>query len=145
LAAAKLTGAPARLSNITEEWLRWTPVIFGVGLICLLPLLRDGLGRGGIFCAAVFTAVSPALVFYSQYYIHEMLLVFFAAAALGCAWRYWVSRRPVWAILCGASLGLMAATKETFVISLAAAFAALLLNQAWNRLLDASGAPVRKP
>ena len=39
----------------------------------------------------------------------------------------------------------MHATKETFVISVAAALLALALNQIWNRLLDASGLPVPAP
>jgi len=37
----------------------------------------------------------------------------------------------------------MVATKETFVITLAAAALALGLNQVWNRLLDASGPPLK--
>ncbi len=39
----------------------------------------------------------------------------------------------------------MHATKETFVITLFAAALALALNHTWNRLLDASGLPVRAP
>jgi predicted membrane-bound mannosyltransferase len=37
----------------------------------------------------------------------------------------------------------MAATKETFIITLAAAAIAILINQAWNRALDASGQPLK--
>src|SRR5207249_5502100 len=50
-----------------------------------------------------------------------------------------------WALLAGTGLGLMSATKETFVITVAAAALALGLNQLWNRLLDATGAPVLAP
>jgi uncharacterized protein (TIGR03663 family) len=39
----------------------------------------------------------------------------------------------------------MCATKETFVITLAAAGLALGLNQFWNRTLDASGLPIKAP
>jgi predicted membrane-bound mannosyltransferase len=39
----------------------------------------------------------------------------------------------------------MWATKETFVITLAAAGIALGLNQFWNRTLDASGLPIKAP
>ena len=38
--------------------------------------------------AAIFIAVSPAMVFYSRYFIHEMLLVFFTALTMGAGWRY---------------------------------------------------------
>ena len=62
--------------------------IFGIGLIGLLLLLTDGLGKTAVATAALLTAISPAMVFYSRYYIQEMLLVFFTLAALGCGWRY---------------------------------------------------------
>jgi predicted membrane-bound mannosyltransferase len=47
----------------TEVTYRIVSVIFGVGLILLLPLVGDGLGRDGVLWAALFTAVSPAFVF----------------------------------------------------------------------------------
>jgi predicted membrane-bound mannosyltransferase len=37
------------------------------------------LGRAETLWAALYLAISPAMVFYSRYYIHEMLLVFFTA------------------------------------------------------------------
>ena len=43
----------------------------------LLLLVADGLGGPAVLLAAVLTAISPAMVFYSRYYIQEMLLVFF--------------------------------------------------------------------
>ena len=143
-ALGKLTGAPD-FEHYSAERLRWVTVLFGVGLIGLLPLLADGLGRSGTLWAALFTATSPAFVFYSRYFIHEMLLVFFTVLALAAGWRYWRSRRLGWVLLAGAALGLMDATKETFVITLAAAGVAVVLNQTWNRYIDASGAPVKAP
>lgn len=114
-----LSGArnPEELEDAT---LRLAPVAFGVGLILLLLLLADGLGRQAVAWAAIFTAVSPAMVFYSRYFIHEMLLVFFTALTLGAGWRYAQTRAARWAALTGAGLGLMFATKETFVITVAA-------------------------
>ena len=85
------------------------------------------------------------MVFYSRYYIHEMLLVFFAGLAGGAGWRYWRTRRLGWLLLAGAGAGLMHATKETFVISVVAALLALGANWMWNRWLDASPAPVKPP
>jgi uncharacterized protein (TIGR03663 family) len=120
LPAARLSGA-ADFAATTEATYRIVPVVFGVGLILLLPLLADGIGRGGVLWAALFTAVSPAFVFYSRYYIHEMPLVFFALAAIACGWRYRRSGKLPWAVTCGAMVGLCYATKETWVIGLAAA------------------------
>src|SRR5437763_9835516 len=144
LALERLTAAPD-LDHYSDARLRFVTVVFGLGLVLLLPLLADGLGHKGVIWAALLTASSPALVFYSRYYIHEMLLVFFTFLALAAGWRYWRTRKIGWALLAGAGVGLMNATKETFVITLVAAGLALGLNQLWNRWLDASGEPVKAP
>ena len=145
LALNRLTGAPKDFDQFSESRLRLTTVLFGVGLILLLPLVADGLGRKATVGAALFTAVSPAMVFYSRYYIHEVLLVFFSFLALAAGWRYWRSRKIGWALLAGAGVGLMHATKETFVISIAAAALALGVNQLWNRWADAAAPPAPIP
>ncbi len=130
LPALWLSGA-RRIEDVSESTLRAAPVAFGVGLVLLLWLLADGLGRTGALCAGVFTAVSPAMVFYSRYFIHEMLLVFFTLLLIAAGWRYLRGAHAGWALLAGAAAGLMAATKETFVLSLAALAGAALLTGAW--------------
>jgi uncharacterized protein (TIGR03663 family) len=142
LALGRVTGGPD-LAQYSDKRLRMVTVVFGLALLLVLPLLIDGLGRMGTAWAAVFIATSPALVFYSRYFIHETLLVFFTSLLLGAGWRYWRTRRVGWALLAGASLGLMMASKETFIITIGAAVIALGLNHTWNRLLDASGLPVK--
>jgi len=92
----------ADFAETTETDYRLVPVVFGVGLVLLLWLVADGLGRGPAVLAGLFTAISPAFVFYSRYYIQETLLVFFALAAMAAGWRYVCSKKTVWAILCGA-------------------------------------------
>ncbi len=132
LAWTKLTRAPA-FNDFDEARFRFVTVLFGAGLILLLPLVADGLGRKAAIFAAMLTAVSPAMVFYSRYYIHEMLLVFFTFLALAGGWRYSRSRKIGWALMTGAALGLLHATKETFVLELAAAAVALGVNVLWKR------------
>lgn len=114
-----------QLSEVDETTLRIVPVAFGTGILLLLPLLASGLGRPGVVCAAILTAVSPAMVFYSRYYIQETLLVFFTFAALVCGYRYARSRRFGWALATGFALGLMHATKETSLLAAAAMVLAL--------------------
>jgi uncharacterized protein (TIGR03663 family) len=140
----KLIRAP-KLDQYSDAQLRLVTVLFGLGLLLLLPLTVDALGRTGTVWAAVFTAVSPALVFYNSYFIHESLLVFFTFLALAAGWRYWRTRKLGWILLAGAAVGLMDATKETFVITMGSATLAAGLNQVWNRWLDASGPPVKAP
>ncbi len=103
--------------------------------------MADGLGRPAVVVAALLTAISPAMVFYSRYYIQETLLVFFMLAALGCGWRYLRTRRLAWILAAGAAVGMMHATKETWILSAAAATAAAGLAWGWSRIRDASCPP----
>jgi uncharacterized protein (TIGR03663 family) len=118
--------------ELADSTLRLAPVACGAGLILLLLLFADGLGRPAAAWAAIFTAVSPAMVFYSRYFIHEMLLVFFTALTLVAGWRYAQTRSARWAALTGAGLGLMFATKETFVLTVAAMGLAAIATLWWT-------------
>jgi uncharacterized protein (TIGR03663 family) len=135
LPAAWLSGA-RDFAHLSEISLRLTPVVFGAGMILLLGLLEDGLGRAGVVGAAVFLAISPAFVFYSRYFVHETLLVAFTLLLLGVGWRYYLDRRWRWAVLGGAAVGLMYATKETFVLSLAALAGAAACRRIANPFLE---------
>lgn len=120
------------LATANDADFRLVPVLFGVGLVLLLLPLRRDLGGVATVSAAILLAVSPAMVFYSRYYIQEMLLVFFAALALDALWRYFSSRRKRWILMLGLAVGLMYATKETSVIfcgSMAAASGCLILRR----------------
>lgn len=129
---AWLTGADS-FADTTAAMLRLVPLLFGVGLILLLLLAGDGLGRGAAVCASVLAAVSPAMTYYGRYYIQETLLIFFTFAAIVCGWRYVRSRRVGWAILAGVAVGLMHATKETCIIAFGALGLAALLTFWWTR------------
>jgi uncharacterized protein (TIGR03663 family) len=130
-----LSGAPD-FDRLTETTLRAVAVFFGLIFILLLWLMADGLGRVATIIAGILAAISPAMVFYSRYFIHEMLLVCFTMLAFAAGWRYTQTRCPGWAALTGVGLGLMYATKETFVLAVAAMVLALGLMAAWNRWRD---------
>ncbi|HSA02779.1 MAG TPA: TIGR03663 family protein [Candidatus Paceibacterota bacterium] len=115
----------------TESQYRLVPLAFGVGLILLLALVTDGLGRKAILFSGFLTAISPAMVFYSRYFIHELILVFFTFLFLASLWRYSHSRNIGWSLLAGFGLGMMHATKETWVMVAAAAGGAWILNELW--------------
>ncbi len=148
-------------AETTAADFRRTPALFGAAAILFLLLLRDGLGRGAALAAGGLLAVSPAMVFYARSYIHETLLAFFTLAAIACGWRCWrmvrscelaqsrvsagVPLRPpraavwCWAAACGAAVGMMQATKETAVLSFAAAVLALgCMALAFRRRADSS-------
>jgi len=75
------------ITKVTETQLRLVPAIAGIILVCLVWLVRDELGRTAAIAAALLAAVSPAMVFYSRYYIMEMLLVAATFAAMVAWWR----------------------------------------------------------
>jgi len=65
-------GSAEKLAQVGEFTLRIVPVFFGILLVLMPLLLTRGLGKTVVILAVAFTAVSPAMVFYSRYYIHEM-------------------------------------------------------------------------
>lgn len=118
--------SPAKTWNdLTESQVRLVPALFGMGLLALLWLVRDGFSRAELAWGAVAVAVSPLMVFYSRYYIMEMLLVFFTMAGMGCGWRFFQSRKTGWLAGTGICFGAMHATKETCVLHFAAMAAGL--------------------
>jgi uncharacterized protein (TIGR03663 family) len=142
LPAAWVSGA-RQATDVTETTLRLVPLGFGVGLILLLPLLRDGLGWVAVLGAALLTALSPAMVFYSRYYIHEVPLIFWTLFMLGAGWRYARSRHWGWALASGAGAGLMFSTKETCVFAFAAMGFAFAVAVGWGRRRGESQAALR--
>ena len=63
-----------RFADLNEWTIRLTPVLAGLGLVVVSLVLGNKAGRGSGAIAALFTAVSPILVYYSRCYIPEMLL-----------------------------------------------------------------------
>jgi len=102
--------------KLTETTLRMVPVIFGIGLILLLFIFGAGVNWYILCTAALLSAISPSFVYYSRYYIHEILLVFFCYLAIFSGYRYCNNQKFLWMSLVALSLGLMISTKETWVI-----------------------------
>ena len=132
LLPARLTGV-ARYADLNEVTLRIVPAAMGVLLVAAHALLIPLLGFRAAAFAAVLTAVSPAMVYYSRYYIQETLLVTFSFGALVSIGRYLQAPRLAWAAGAGASIGLMYATKETWVIACGSMAVALGLTVALAR------------
>jgi uncharacterized protein (TIGR03663 family) len=104
------------LAGVSETTLRIVPVFFGLCLLLLILLLPD-IGPTASACAVILGAASPAMVFYSRYYIQETLLVCFAFGLIVAASRLGPGGRRTWPVMAGVCAGLMCATKETWIIS----------------------------
>jgi len=124
LPAARAAGAGS-LAELSEMALRIVPALFGAGLLVVFLLFAGGLSREAILAAAALAAVSPAMTYYSRFYIQETLLVFFLAGLVAAGWKYAKRRSGWWALAAGLSAGLMYATKETSLILFAGMATAL--------------------
>ncbi len=71
--------------------LRSVTVAFGVATVWLSLCLRRYIGAVGALACAALLAVSPGMVFFSRYYIHEMLFVFFTLGIVVGALRFYDS------------------------------------------------------
>jgi uncharacterized protein (TIGR03663 family) len=135
LAALKAAGVKNFSESTITEY-RLVPALCGIAMVALAGFLVLPLGRWAAFWAALLTAVSHAMTYYSRYYIQEMLLVLFIYAALACAWRWWRKPGVGWAMGAGACLGLAHATKETCVVIFAAMALAKALTLLYSRWRD---------
>lgn len=135
---AWLSGA-GTYQELSESILRTLPLVISTLTLLLFLLLVRSLSWSVATATVALTALSPAITFYSIYYIHEMLLVCCAFGAIISLYRYY--RQPTWfaAALGGVFLGVMYATKETWLmILLAIAGAAFLSGLTGNRRLSAA-------
>ena len=115
------------LVKLDEMTLRSTTAFFGLAVLLLLLLLKRILDWKELLWLTAFFAIAPMLVFYSRYYIQEVLFVCFNLAFIFSAINYLVTKKPGWTIAAGLSAGLMMATKETWIIFLGIQTAAFLL------------------
>jgi uncharacterized protein (TIGR03663 family) len=125
LPLARLAGAKD-LATLDETTLRLGPVIVGALTVLLFSAGAELFGVGACLVAALLFAFAPLPVFYSRYFIHETLFVAATFGFLLAGWRWLENRSLVAAGVIGLCAGLMLASKETAVLSFAAAGAAVL-------------------
>jgi uncharacterized protein (TIGR03663 family) len=119
--------------ELDEVTLRLVPAVLGVVLVVAHVAAAPFLGTAAATLAGLLAALSPAMVYYSRYYIHEVPLVLFTFGTLLALGAY--VRRPGWAAAVAAGLfaGLMLATKETAVLSLGSMVVALMITRLVER------------
>ncbi len=119
------------LSTVSEAQLRTVTAVTGLLAVLCILLLFDGLGRTGTAAAMAAAAIAPSTVFFSRYFIHQMPLFLFTLLSIGAVWRCLQTgspaRRIAWALLAGAAIGLMHATKETCIIAFFSGTVSLVL------------------
>ena len=96
---------------------RIVPVIFGVATVWLALGLRRYIGAVGALAAGALLALSPGFIFFSRYFIHEMMFVFFTLGIVTALLRFYESNQAFYVGLAALSAALLFATKETAFIS----------------------------
>lgn len=121
------------ISQIDETTLRIVPAVIGILAIVLLAFFYHRLQKRVWLCSAFLMATSPALVFFSRYYIQEMLLVTFSWMVIVFIRLFHLRRKTGYIIAAGFGLGMMHASKETAIINLFAMMVAYLATIRWMR------------
>lgn len=117
--------------TLTEEQVRWVVAVCGLLLVMTPLLFLDVIGRTGAGVSALLIAVSPMMTYYSRYYIMEVPFVLLTALFIATMWQWAKGKKKLWLVPAGLLLGFMHATKETFVLNVAA----LLLGVAVVKLM----------
>ncbi|MBD0373628.1 MAG: TIGR03663 family protein [Pyrinomonadaceae bacterium] len=128
------------LFGLNDFAVRFVPAIFGIATVWLMLLLRRYIGTIGALTAAALVAVSPCAVFYSRYFIHEALFVFFSVGMVVAALRYYETVKPIYLMLLAISAALLFATKETAMITAAVFIIALVSTEIYQRMRGTRGA-----
>lgn len=105
-------------ADLVEENVRAVPVFFSMVLLVLWVSFHNFIGRNVTLLTLFLLGISSPVLFYSRYYIHEMLFSFSVYLTLFFAYRLY--KKPgIWpASLFGIAAGLAIATKETWMIVL---------------------------
>jgi uncharacterized protein (TIGR03663 family) len=114
-------GSVNSFSGLTEPLLRIVPVIFSLLLILLFLFLKPYIESRTLCLSVLLLSLSPAMVFYSRYFIHEMIFVFFTYAFIFTLYKFLKKSSTKTAVINGLSLGGMIITKETWIVPVFAA------------------------
>lgn len=124
--------------------IRLVTAIFGVGVVWLILCLRRYLGTFGAWSAALLATVSSGMMFFSRYFIHEILFVFFTLGTVVAWLKFRETGKSKYLYLAAASLSLLGATKETWIITVGVWLIAvpctryylIFADRRWNRRPD---------
>ena len=118
--------AAERLQMYGTWTVRLLPLLFGLATVWLALGLRRYIGSVGALAAGALLALSPGVVFFSRYFIHEMMFVFFTFGIVVAALRFYehdaLPRSPDASPGTGSGLGIGVAALALVVASLGATY-----------------------
>ncbi len=142
LLSSTLSGIQS-FEDLNEYTIRLVPDIIAVLFILLLALMLPHEKNLSKLLAVALLAISPIFVFYSRYYIQEVLLVSFTYSFIIVFYKYLLSKKVSLVVFAGILAGLVFATKETSIIILGTGiFSALILYLLDNNIRKKISFPV---
>jgi uncharacterized protein (TIGR03663 family) len=132
-----------RGDGLSDASIRVITAIFGIAIVALVLWMRRLLGKREALVAAALIAISPGAVFYSRYFIHETLFVFFTLAVAVCGWLAWKQSDPGYFPVAALAAAFLFATKETALVSLVVLAMAVAVQRVWIRMKE--GGPAAAP
>lgn len=115
------------IAQVDEFTLRSVTAFTGLLLLIFLLWLRKIVSHAQLTILLILFAISPLLVFYSRYYIQEILLVTFNFGFIIACLRYFNGKEITWLIAAAVLAGLTMATKETWLMFFGIQVLALIL------------------
>ena len=135
--------ASSVIFGLSSFAVRLVTVVFGLLTVWLALRARHLVGVVGALATALFLAVSPGAVFFSRYFIHEMLLIAGTLGGVVAAERFLATRRLDSLLAASAWAALMFTTKETATPTAMVLVLALGCALAYDALRNRSWAVVR--
>jgi len=127
--------------GLSDASIRVITAIFGIAIVALVLWMRRLLGKREALVAAALIAISPGAVFYSRYFIHETLFVFFTLVIAVCGWEAWKRSDPGYLPVAALAAAFLFATKETALVSLIVLAMAVATQRVWVRMKEGGPAP----
>jgi len=127
---------------------RSLPAFFGTATVFTVFKLRRYLGAVGAVTAGALLALSPAAVYFSRYFIHETLFVYFTLGLAVASVHYRETGNSDFLMLASVSAAFLFATKETAIISVAVLILAYFCTRTyaavfWRETNVSNAAPAR--
>ncbi|MEM5793321.1 MAG: TIGR03663 family protein [Candidatus Aenigmatarchaeota archaeon] len=107
------------LFGMSDITLRLMQALFGIGTVIILFPLRKYLSRFSFLFLALMIGISPSLVYYSRFAVHDSFFVFFSTACIVFLFLYDKERKNIYLYLFSASLAFLFTVKENSYIFLA--------------------------
>ncbi|NOZ28946.1 MAG: TIGR03663 family protein [Chloroflexi bacterium] len=124
------------LFGVNDATARMSTALAGTLLVALVWYLRPWLGRIGALAAAVMMTISPALLYYSRYIRHDILIALWEMVLLIAVFRYLQSRQTRWLYLTAAALSFTYAIKEVAFIYVIILAGFLVVSLLWHFLRE---------